>query len=101
MNVSGLYYFNRRIDPADMRAQIGHFADSFGRCKQKVVRPEGLLQRPYWTSVEDDYDLDNHFTRVQMVCYFKRACLQLINAHQSLRISQLERRKSLWNSLVR
>lgn len=68
MNVSGLYYFNRKVDVAEMHAQIGHFADSFGRCKQKVVRPEGLLQRPYWVSA-DDYNVDDHFHRIQMVRY--------------------------------
>ncbi|TPX59122.1 diacylglycerol O-acyltransferase [Spizellomyces sp. 'palustris'] len=65
MNVAGLYYFNKKVSREEMRTQIGHFADTFDRCKQRIVRPPGVFARPYWVK-HDEYDLDKHFLSVQL-----------------------------------
>ncbi|KAJ3160348.1 hypothetical protein HDU86_000682 [Geranomyces michiganensis] len=65
MNVSGLYYFPQSMDADEMRSHIAAFAASFPRCRQKMVWPNSLFARPYWAA-DPTYDIDNHFTRVQL-----------------------------------
>ncbi|TPX60730.1 diacylglycerol O-acyltransferase [Powellomyces hirtus] len=94
MNVSGLYYFPAAMTAEEMKGHISAFANQFSRCRQKLVRPPGLFDRPYWVA-DTDYTIDNHFTRVQLPA--PATDLELMDVAGPLHAAELDKSKPLWH----
>ncbi|KAI9101261.1 wax ester synthase-like acyl-CoA acyltransferase domain-containing protein [Phlyctochytrium arcticum] len=60
MNVGSVYYFKDEIEADEMKTHMDNFALSLGRCRQRLVRPQGLFARPYWVP-DEQYDINRHF----------------------------------------
>ncbi|KAJ3008470.1 hypothetical protein HKX48_008509 [Thoreauomyces humboldtii] len=94
MNVSGLYTFPETMTADELKTHIAAFAESFPRCRQRVVQPDGLFKRPYWEA-HQQYTVDNHFTRIQLPASGSaQALMDLVGPMHS---AELDKSKPLWH----
>ncbi|KXS22517.1 hypothetical protein M427DRAFT_65452 [Gonapodya prolifera JEL478] len=65
--VSGIYVFEKRIDPAVVKRQVEDYCRKTGsRAMQRIVRNEWIFGRPYFEDVGDDFDIDQLFSYVKL-----------------------------------
>ncbi|KAJ3085473.1 hypothetical protein HK102_014133 [Quaeritorhiza haematococci] len=63
MNVTGLYFFDKSRDFEVLKKELQLYVDGTPRCRQKLVFPKGIFERPYW-EIDNNFSLDHHVRHV-------------------------------------